>query len=236
MKKHCYAIAAALLVLAGCNPSANRWAPAGDHILTAWADEVSPSNVHPEYPRPQMIRSQWKSLNGLWDYSVTPAAPSSVPEWSSAAPDILGMTEEAGNILSECVDGRILVPFCIESALSGVGRRVSPDEALWYSTQFTVPGSWDGRTQLNFEAVDYLADVWLNGSYVGRHVGGYTSFSFDITPYLKKGTQQLLVRVIDGTDNGEQPRGKQVSEPGGIWYTPVTGIWQSVWCKTYVPK
>ena len=231
MKKHCSAIAAALLVLAGCNPSANRWAPAGDHILTAWADEVSPSNVHPEYPRPQMVRPQWKSLNGLWDYSVTPAAPSSVPEWSSAAPDILGMTEEAGNILSECVDGRILVPFCIESALSGVGRRVSPDEALWYSTQFTVPGSWDGRTQLNFEAVDYLADVWLNGSYVGRHVGGYTSFSFDITPYLKKGTQQLLVRVIDGTDNGEQPRGKQVSEPGGIWYTPVTGIWQSVWIE-----
>ena len=230
MRKTVSAIAAALLVLAGCT-TAKQWAPAGDHIRTAWADKVKPSNVHPEYPRPEMVRTQWKSLNGLWDYSVTPSAPSSVPEWSSASPDILGMAAEAGNILSECVDGQILVPFCIESSLSGVGRRVSPDEALWYSTTFEVPSAWKERTVLNFGAVDWLADVWLNGSYVGRHVGGYTSFSFDITTYLVKGKQRLLLRVLDGTDNGEQPRGKQVSNPGGIWYTPVTGIWQSVWIE-----
>ena len=231
MKKLMSTFAAAVLLAAGCTPSANRWAPAGDHIRTAWADKVTPSNVHPEYPRPQMVRPQWKSLNGLWDYAVTPAAPSEVPQWSSAAPDILGMAAEAGDILSECVDGQILVPFCIESSLSGVGRRVSPDEALWYSTRFDVPKDWEERTLLHFEAVDYQTDVWLNGSYVGRHVGGYTSFCFDITPYITDGSQQLLLRVLDGTDNDEQPRGKQVSQPGGIWYTPVTGIWQSVWIE-----
>lgn len=231
MKKLMSTFAAAVLLAAGCTPSANRWTPAGDHIRTVWADKVNPSNVHPEYPRPQMVRPRWQSLNGLWDYAVTPAAPSEVPQWSSAAPDILGMAAEAGDILSECVDGQILVPFCIESSLSGVGRRVSPDEALWYSTRFDVPKDWDERTLLHFEAVDYQADVWLNGSYVGRHVGGYTSFCFDITPYITDGSQQLLLRVLDGTDNDEQPRGKQVSQPGGIWYTPVTGIWQSVWIE-----
>ena len=223
-------MAAAAIILAGCS-AASPWAPAGDHIRTQWADQVGPSNSHPEYPRPQMVRPLWKSLNGLWSYAVTPAAPSAVPAWSSATPAISGMTGPGGGLLPECTDGSILVPFCIESSLSGVGRRVGADEALWYSTSFKVPSGWKEHVMLNFGAVDYLADIWLNGSFVGRHVGGYTSFSFDITPFLKAGSQQLLLRVVDGTDNGEQPRGKQVSEPGGIWYTPVTGIWQSVWIE-----
>ena len=231
MKNTVSAIAAALLVLAGCSSAQKQWAPAGGHIRTAWADKVSPSNVHPEYPRPQMVRPQWKSLNGLWSYAVTPAAPSAVPEWSSALPDISGMTGPDGALLADKADGLILVPFCIESSLSGVGRRVGPEEVLWYSTSFELPAGWNGHTRLNFEAVDWHADVWVNGFFAGRHIGGYTSFSFDITGFLKEGTQQILLRVIDGTDNGEQPRGKQVSEPGGIWYTPVTGIWQSVWIE-----
>ncbi|MBO7644673.1 MAG: beta galactosidase jelly roll domain-containing protein, partial [Bacteroidales bacterium] len=225
------AIAAALLLAAGCSTANQHWAPAGEHIRTAWADQVNPSNVHPEYPRPQMVRSRWKSLNGLWSYAVTPAAPSAVPDWSSATPDISDMIDGNGAMLPDKADGSILVPFCIESSLSGVGRRVGPEEVLWYSTSFKLPKDWNERILLHFDAVDWLADVWVNGAFAGRHVGGYTAFSFDITPYLVNGTQHVLLRVVDGTDNDMQPRGKQVSEPGGIWYTPVTGIWQSVWIE-----
>lgn len=228
MKKHFSAIAA-LLVLAGCTASRQAWAPAGEHIRTVWADSIDPSSPHPEYPRPQMVRPRWKSLNGIWDYTVTAGQESAVPEWSSATPDISGAAGPEGALINP--SGSILVPFCIESSLSGVGKRLAADEALWYSTSFKVPAGWNERIILHFDAVDWLADVWLNGAYVGRHVGGYTAFSFDITQYLGKGPQQLLLRVIDRTDNGEQPRGKQVSEPGGIWYTPVTGIWQSVWIE-----
>ena len=185
------------------------WEPAGNHIRTSWADEVSPSNVHPEYPRPQMIRKHWQSLNGLWEYAIT-AADSQKPRYK---------------------DGDILVPFCAESSLSGVGLEVGADKALWYRRVFTVPSSWKERVLLNFDAVDWKADVWINGDYLGVHTGGYTAFSFDITDHLKKGPQCVVVRVWDGTDNDMQPRGKQVSRPGGIWYTPVTGIWQSVWIE-----
>ena len=194
----------------GCGETASKWAPAGDRIRTVWAEQVSPSNVHPEYPRPQMLRPDWQSLNGLWKYAVQPSSQEQAPtEW----------------------EGDILVPFCIESSLSGVGRRVSPQEALWYSTSFKVPSNWSERVLLHFDAVDWQTDVWLNGIHVGTHTGGYTAFNFDVTDYLSEGSQELVVRVLDGTDNGEQPRGKQVSEPGGIWYTPVTGIWQSVWLE-----
>lgn len=203
-----------VLALAGavcCSaPEESSWAPAGDRIRTAWAEEVSPENVLPEYPRPQMVREKWLSLNGLWDYAVAPRSQENSPSQA---------------------DGKILVPFCIESSLSGVGRRVSADDALWYWKSFRVPRDWRENVLLHFGAVDWQADVWLNGQYLGRHSGGYTSFSFDITPYLTRGNQTLILRVLDGTDNDLQPRGKQVSNPSGIWYTPVTGIWQSVWLE-----
>ena len=209
-------IAAALLlalVSVCCQKKADTvvWAPAEIPIQTPWTAEVSPTNAHPEYPRPQMVREKWASLNGLWDYAVVAADADEPKDW----------------------DGQILVPFCIESSLSGVGRRVAADEALWYSTTFKVPSAWKKqRIMLNFEAVDWATEVYLNGKQVGRHTGGYTAFSFDVTPYLKKhGKQRLVLKVLDGTNNGEQPCGKQVTNPSGIWYTPVTGIWQSVWIE-----
>ena len=186
------------------------WAPAGEHIRTAFADKVSPSNAHPEYPRPQMVRSAWKCLNGLWDYAITCDKAPSMPEF---------------------LDGKILVPYPLESSLSGVGKCLGAEDALWYSTSFELPSSWKDRVLLHFDAVDWAAEVWVNDCLAGSHTGGYTAFTFDITPYLKEGEQKLVVRVLDGTDNGEQPRGKQVSNPSGIWYTPVSGIWQSVWIE-----
>ena len=202
-------IAMAAAFLGGCRQQESNWAPAGDRIKTRWAQEVNPANVHKEYPRPQMIRKTWQSLNGLWDYAVTPAQENEMPE----------------------AEGQILVPFCIESSLSGVGRRISQEEALWYKTTFKVPGKWKNRVLLHFDAVDWKAEVWLNGKPLGIHTGGYTAFTFEITEYLVKDVQTLVVKVLDSTDNDTQPRGKQVSNPGGIWYTPVTGIWQSVWLE-----
>ena len=157
------------------------------------------------------MREKWASLNGLWNYAVTAADAPQPKKW----------------------DGEILVPFCIESSLSGVGRRVSAEEALWYSTTFKVPSSWKKqRVMLNFDAVDWATDVYVNDQLAGHHTGGYSAFSFDVTPYLKKhGKQKLVLRVQDGTNNGEQPCGKQVTEPNGIWYTPVSGIWQTIWLE-----
>ncbi len=209
MRSKFITLCSAVLMLAG-HLSAQEWAPAGDRIRTRWAEEVSPANVHKEYPRPQMVRPDWKSLNGLWDYSIT----------------------GKGDPLPKTFEGRILVPFAVESSLSGVGRELKADDALWYRTTFKVPGNWKGRRlMLNFEAVDWRADVFVNDILVGTHTGGYTHFSFDVTPYLNGGTNTLVVKVLDGTDNDLQPRGKQVSNPKGIWYTAVSGIWQSVWIE-----
>lgn len=209
MKNHLCAVLT-LLTVTLASATAQTWVPAGDRIKTPWVEEVSPENVHREYPRPQMVRKEWKSLNGLWEYSITPK--------NVATP--------------EKFDGQILVPFAVESSLSGVGRTLTPEDALWYKTAFTVPSAWKGRRlMLNFEAVDWQADVYVNDVQVGRHTGGYTHFSFDVTPYLKSGENSLVVRVLDATDNDFQPRGKQVREPQGIWYTAVSGIWQSVWIE-----
>ena len=211
--KNLYSIVATALLAFPMAGFAQNWAPVGDNISSEWAEQVSPTNALPEYPRPQMVRGEWKSLNGLWDYAVTGIA--------AARP--------------EKAEGSILVPYPIESSLSGVGRIIKPGEALWYNTKFQTPKEWKGkRVLLNFGAVDWKADVYVNDIMVGSHTGGFTEFSFDITPYLNaKGDQTLTVKVSDATDQKGtyQPRGKQVSNPKGIWYTQVTGIWQSVWVE-----
>ena len=185
------------------------WSPVQGNIMTRWAAEVSPSNAHPEYPRPTMVREDWMSLNGLWEYAIVGKRDS----WTGA-------------------DGRILVPYPVESALSGVKKTVTPEQRLIYRRSFVVPAGWEGkRTILHFDAVDWEATVSVNGSTVGTHRGGYDRFSFDVTDQLQSGENLVEVSVWDPTDKGTQPRGKQVLEPQGIWYTAVTGIWQSVWIE-----
>ena len=191
------------------------WQPEKAPLMTRWADDVSPSVVKERpYPRPAMKRSRWQTLNGLWDYAIT--------------------GEDRGEQPAS-YDGEILVPFAVESALSGVMERVGADRALWYRRSFEVPAEMERgeRLLLHFGAVDWDATVYLNGEQVGRHKGGFDPFSIDLTDALDgmSGEQELAVRVYDPTDAGNQPRGKQVKEPGGIYYTPVTGIWQTVWLE-----
>ncbi len=186
------------------------WQPAAGPLMTPWAKDVRPDKVWPEYPRPQMERAEWINLNGLWDYAIVPRDQAWPERW----------------------DGKILVPFCVESALSGVMRPVSPEERLWYRRTFVAPPLAEGqRLLLHFEAVDWKTTVWLNRQALGEHTGGYDPFSFDITDALRPGENELVVAVWDPTDTGWQPRGKQVLKPHGIWYTAVTGIWQTVWLE-----
>ncbi len=193
---------------------AAEWQPAKGPLMTRWAKDVKADNPHPEYPRPQMQRERWQNLNGLWQLAFA--------KKDEAAP--------FGKELPE----RSLVPFPVESALSGVMKH---SERLWYRRSFSVPKTWrEERVLLHFGAVDWEAKVWVNGKEIGSHRGGYDPFSFDITEALKKdGEQEVIVGVWDPTDAGTQPRGKQVRKPGGIFYTPTTGIWQTVWIEP-VPK
>lgn len=187
-----------------------QWKPAGDKIKTDWANQIDPNNVLPEYPRPIMERGEWKNLNGLWNYAII----------------------EKGQPIPAAFDGEILVPFAVESSLSGVAKRMDDTKELVYQRSFDVPGTWKGKQiLLHFGAVDWKADVWVNDVKVGSHTGGYTPFSFDITAALVAKNNKLVVKVWDPTDKGYQPRGKQLSNPHGIWYTPVTGIWQTVWLE-----
>ncbi|MDR0686380.1 MAG: beta-galactosidase [Dysgonamonadaceae bacterium] len=187
-----------------------QWSPAGDKIKTDWAAQVDPQNPLPEYPRPILQRDRWKNLNGLWQYAIRPQ----------------------GNNEPVTFDGDILVPFAVESALSGVGRTVGQDNELWYRRTFSVPKEWKNQlVMLHFGAVDWKTEVFLNDVKIGEHKGGYTPFRLNITPFLVQGEQKLVVKVWDPTDKGFQPRGKQVSSPNGIWYTAVTGIWQTVWLE-----
>ena len=185
----------------------------GLNAMTAKVKE--PATPLPEYPRPQMVRGEWLNLNGEWSYAILPQGQ------AYAGPE-----------------GSIVVPYCTESALSGVQKRVGKDNVLWYERTFKVPSKWRGkRVLLHFGAVDWKAEVWVNGKRLGEHTGGYTAFSFDITDALKRsGKQTVRVRVEDASDDSFQPRGKQVNENGGIWYTPVTGIWQTVWLEPVSPK
>jgi len=179
-------------------------------IQTRWAKDVSPEDALPEYPRPQMTRPNWTNLNGLWDYAIT-VKDAPVPTQ---------------------YDGKILVPYPLESALSGVKKPLQPSQNLWYRRSFGRPELKAGeRLLLHFGAVDWQATVFINGHEVGAHTGGYTTFTFDITTKLKKGENELLLKVFDPTDQGIGPHGKQVLNPHDIYYTATSGIWQTVWLE-----
>ncbi|CAG9900478.1 beta-galactosidase [Bacteroides ovatus] len=187
-----------------------QWKPAGDKIKTVWAEKIDPNNVLPEYPRPIMERDKWQNLNGLWDYAILP----------------MGQQEP------QTFDGKILVPFAVESSLSGVQKELGKEKELWYRRTFTIPSDWKSKNViLHFGAVDWKAEVYLNNIKIGSHTGGYTPFCFDVTPFLTSGNQKLVVKVWDPTSDSSIPRGKQVTNPNGIWYTPVSGIWQTVWLE-----
>jgi len=193
------------------NSFCQEWQPLDGKIMSRWAKEVTPYNVWQEYPRPQFERSTWKNLNGMWDYVILkPNQPK-----------------------PKTYEGKILVPFSFESALSGVGKSITPEDKMWYRKKFIIPNEWKGeRILLNFEAVDHDTNVWVNDIFVGSHKGGFDRFSFDITTFLKvRGNQTIEVSVKDGTNLSPQLRGKQHFKPSGIVYTPVSGIWQTVWLE-----
>lgn len=208
-------VAALLLAASSLQAQDTAWQIVPGKITSPWSEQVRPDSVLSEYPRPQFVRGNWKNLNGLWNYAITSRKESRPGTYQ----------------------GKILVPFAIESALSGVGKEVGKNNLLWYQDTFTVPSSMKGKKiLLHFGAVDWHTEVYINGKLAGEHKGGFDPFSFDITTYLGKSkTQEIVVRVWDPTDEGTQPRGKQVRKPEGIWYTPVTGIWQTVWLEAVPP-
>lgn len=186
------------------------WAPVPGHITTPWTDKVSARNPWPEYPRPHLVRERWQNLNGLWSYAIRPV--------SEGVPDAW--------------DGQILVPFPVESSLSGVKKQVDNNHRLWYKRSFVIPASWKkSNVLIHFEAVDWECRLLVNGKEAGTHRGGYDPFSFEIGDYLRPGENELVLSVYDPTDKGWQPVGKQTLTPGGIFYTSVTGIWQTVWLE-----
>lgn len=202
-----------LIVFAACLQiftAQAQWKPAGEKIKTEWADKIDVNRVLPEYPRPIMERESWSNLNGLWEFAIRPV----------------------GEVAPAKFDGSILVPFAVESSLSGVQKELKDNQELWYARSFKVPTAWKGRkVLLHFGGVDWKTDVWVNDVKIGQHTGGFSAFSFDITAALQEGNNKLVVKVWDPTSNGDQPRGKQTYNPGGIFYTPVSGIWQTVWME-----
>ncbi len=181
-------------------------------LRTRWAAKVDQAAPWPEYPRPTMVRKEWLNLNGPWDFAIS--------DRSATAPPTM--------------DRRILVPFAVESLLSGVGLIPTENQRVWYRRKVAIPASWRGkRVLLHFGASDWETRVWVNGVLVGEHCGGYDGFSFDVTEALAKGDAEaeILATVWDPTDAGPQARGKQVRRPEGIFYTPVTGLWQTVWME-----
>ena len=188
-----------------------QWVPIDGQIMTRWSYKVDSTQPFPEYPRPQFKRAEWLNLNGLWDYAIRPKEKSEVSDF----------------------DGKILVPFPIESALSGVKKKLKPRQKLWYRRKFEIPKEWKyNNILLHFGAVDWETTIWVNKKKIGSHQGGYTPFSFEISRFIDiKDENELVVEVWDPTDAGGQERGKQVSRPVAIWYTAVSGIWQTVWLE-----
>ena len=177
-------------------------------MLTRWGETLNKQQVLQEYPRPQLVRESFYPLNGLWDYAITA---------SDACPGAW--------------DGQILVPFSPEAPLSGVGKTLRPGQVLWYRRPLPLKKRAGMRTLLHFGAVDQRAWVYVNGLLAGTHTGGYTAFTLDITKLLREGENTLTVAVRDDTDTVPLARGKQKTKRGGIWYTPQSGIWQTVWAE-----
>ncbi|MBU2650088.1 MAG: beta-galactosidase [Bacteroidetes bacterium] len=186
------------------------YAPAPMPLQTRWAQDVTPGNAWPDYPRPQMERAEWLNLNGLWDFEIS-------------------KKDDEETLFTR----RILVPYPVESGLSGIGQMVGADSIVWYKRTVRIPSSWKNKDiLLHFEASDWYTRVWVNGKPVGEHKGGYDPFSFNITHEVIPGKKcEILVSVWDPSNDGPQPRGKQVKEPKGIFYTPTSGIWQTVWME-----
>ena len=182
--------------------------PPGRQFMTKWGEKLKPEKVWQEYPRPQMKRDQWTNLNGEWQYAVTEKSAGQPKTWQ----------------------GNILVPFCLESQLSGVQRLLEPYESLWYRRSFEYNGDKSSRMLLHFEAVDYVSTCWVNGKKVGSHIGGNLPFAFDITGAVTAGENEVVLKVTDPNAD-YQLRGKQVLNAGGIFYTRVSGIWQTVWLE-----
>ena len=187
------------------------WRAQPGSMLTEWGEAVTPKNAWREYPRPQMVRSQWTNLNGLWNFAVTKSTASKPKRWAR----------------------QILVPFALETPLSGIGERLPEGDVLWYQKRFRYNKKAADRTLLNFEGVDYSCRVWVNDIEIGTHTGGNLPFSFDISAALKPGNNEIVLRVVDDTDSRDryQLRGKQKRNNSGIWYTPSSGIWQTVWLE-----
>ena len=204
------AIALALLLTQSLSSMA--WTPAGDRIKTTWGENLTPETAWRSYPRPQLKRTEWQNLNGLWECEVT-------------SQDVQMKDVAFGK--------EILVPFCIESSLSGLAEQFRPEDRLWYRREFTVAHEWKGKKiKLHFGAVDYACEVFVNGKPVGKHVGGNNAFYFDVTGAVKAGKKNILtVAVTDPTDAATDTRGKQILNPRGIWYTAVSGIWKTVWLE-----
>jgi ribosomal protein S17E len=193
---------------------AQNWAPVPGQIMTSWANDVTPENVWKEYPRPQMVRTDWLNLNGLWDFEIT---------------------DRDTNKIAINYARKILVPFCVESALSGIKETITGKQQMMYRRYFTVPSNWNQKYLiLHFEAVDYETKVWVDGKYVGMHKGGYDHFQFDITGFLSKEQKhEIKIVVWDPTNEGSQPIGKQAlpAIKNVTKYTAISGIWQTVWLE-----
>ncbi len=185
--------------------------PFQSDLMTTWGEQVTADNAWREYPRPNLVRENWVNLNGYWNYQIA-------------------SKDQTIDRLSAEWAGKILVPFCIESKLSGVNRLLNPNESLWYHRTFEVAAEPKGKLLLHFGAVDYQCEIWVNGEHVGGHTGGNCPFNIDVTDHVRKGPNDLIVKVIDPTAE-IQLRGKQTLEPEGIWYTRVSGIWQTVWLE-----